>query len=135
MNLPVSQSSILDRATPALTPARQGLFYRRGFARSPGERENRSPLLANSERLDSSKRGAWDSLSLRERGRVWGNAGPARQGHAALLIAHHAPRGRGSRTRFAVAASGFTMIEIAIALGVIGFALVAIIGILPSGLE
>ena len=30
---------------------------------------------------------------------------------------------------------GFTMIEIAIALGVIGFALVAIIGILPIGLE
>src|SRR6266498_5438926 len=29
----------------------------------------------------------------------------------------------------------FTMIEIAIALGVIGFALVAIIGILPAGLE
>ncbi|MDB6059445.1 MAG: hypothetical protein JWO95_3289, partial [Verrucomicrobiales bacterium] len=32
-------------------------------------------------------------------------------------------------------ASGFTMIEIAIALGVIGFALVAIIGILPLGLN
>src|SRR6266496_2974660 len=32
-------------------------------------------------------------------------------------------------------AGGFTMIEIAIALGVIGFALVAIIGILPAGLE
>jgi type II secretory pathway pseudopilin PulG len=31
--------------------------------------------------------------------------------------------------------AGFTMVEIAIALGVIGFALVAIIGILPSGLE
>lgn len=31
--------------------------------------------------------------------------------------------------------SGFTMVEIAIALGVIGFALVAIIGILPTGLE
>lgn len=31
--------------------------------------------------------------------------------------------------------SGFTMVEIAIALGVIGFALVAIIGILPAGLE
>ena len=31
--------------------------------------------------------------------------------------------------------SGFTMIEIAIALGVIGFALVAIIGILPIGLD
>ena len=31
--------------------------------------------------------------------------------------------------------AGFTMVEIAIALGVIGFALVAIIGILPAGLE
>jgi type II secretory pathway pseudopilin PulG len=31
--------------------------------------------------------------------------------------------------------SAFTMVEIAIALGVIGFALVAIIGILPSGLQ
>jgi len=31
--------------------------------------------------------------------------------------------------------TGFTMVEIAIALAVIGFALVAIIGILPSGLE
>jgi type II secretory pathway pseudopilin PulG len=30
---------------------------------------------------------------------------------------------------------GFTMIEIAIAIGVIGFALVAIIGILPAGME
>lgn len=30
---------------------------------------------------------------------------------------------------------GFTMVEIAIALGVIGFAMVAIIGILPAGLE
>src|ERR1700683_5220600 len=30
---------------------------------------------------------------------------------------------------------GFTMIEIAIAIGVIGFALVAIIGILPAGLD
>lgn len=36
------------------------------------------------------------------------------------------------RTRSAAA---FTMVEIAIALGVIGFALVAIIGILPAGLE
>lgn len=33
------------------------------------------------------------------------------------------------------AAAGFTLVEIAIALGVIGFALVAIIGILPAGLE
>lgn len=32
-------------------------------------------------------------------------------------------------------AAGFTMVEIAIAIGVIGFALVAIIGILPAGLE
>lgn len=31
--------------------------------------------------------------------------------------------------------SGFTLVEIAIAIGVIGFALVAIIGILPAGLE
>ncbi len=31
--------------------------------------------------------------------------------------------------------AGFTMVEIAIAIGVIGFALVAIIGILPAGLE
>ena len=30
---------------------------------------------------------------------------------------------------------GFTMVEIAIALGVIAFALVAIIGILPTGLQ
>src|SRR5208283_1442024 len=30
---------------------------------------------------------------------------------------------------------GFTMIEIAMAIGVIGFALVAIIGILPSGMN
>ena len=36
------------------------------------------------------------------------------------------------RTR---SARAFTMVEIAIALGVIGFALVAIIGILPAGLE
>ena len=33
------------------------------------------------------------------------------------------------------ATAGFTMVEIAIALGVIAFALVAIIGILPTGLE
>src|SRR5262245_37779071 len=32
-------------------------------------------------------------------------------------------------------AHGFTLVEIAIALGVIGFALVAIIGILPTGLQ
>ncbi|HXI52742.1 MAG TPA: hypothetical protein VNH84_14605, partial [Candidatus Saccharimonadales bacterium] len=31
--------------------------------------------------------------------------------------------------------AAFTLIEIAIAIGVIGFALVAIIGILPTGLE
>ena len=36
---------------------------------------------------------------------------------------------------FSRATQGFTMIEIAIALGVIGFALVAILGILPFGLE
>jgi len=35
----------------------------------------------------------------------------------------------------AIRCAAFTMVEIAIALGVIGFALVAIIGILPAGLE
>lgn len=45
-------------------------------------------------------------------------SGPRRQRHL------------GARSR-----SGFTMAEIAIALGVIGFALVAIIGILPRGLQ
>jgi type II secretory pathway pseudopilin PulG len=44
---------------------------------------------------------------------------------AAVLRRYRAPCGR----------LGFTMIEIAIALGVIGFALVAIIGILPAGLN
>jgi len=37
--------------------------------------------------------------------------------------------------RRAIHCAAFTMVEIAIALGVIGFALVAIIGILPAGLE
>lgn len=37
--------------------------------------------------------------------------------------------------RRARAAAGFTMIEIALALAVIGFALVAIVGVLPMGLE
>lgn len=32
-------------------------------------------------------------------------------------------------------AAGFTMVEVALALGIIGFALVAIIGVLPSGLK
>lgn len=41
----------------------------------------------------------------------------------------------GTKQAYRNATSGFTMIEIAIALGVIGFALVAIIGILPAGLE
>ena len=36
---------------------------------------------------------------------------------------------------YKVASGAFTMIEIAIALGIIGFALVAIIGILPAGLQ
>ncbi len=40
-----------------------------------------------------------------------------------------------SQARVRVAQRGFTMVEIAIAQGVIGFALVAIIGILPTGLE
>jgi type II secretory pathway pseudopilin PulG len=39
------------------------------------------------------------------------------------------------QARACAAQRGFTMVEIAIALGVIGFALVAIIGILPMGLE
>jgi type II secretory pathway pseudopilin PulG len=34
-----------------------------------------------------------------------------------------------------ISVAGFTMVEIAIALGIIGFALVAIIGILPAGLQ
>jgi type II secretory pathway pseudopilin PulG len=41
----------------------------------------------------------------------------------------------GSRARHARSETAFTMVEIAIALAVIGFALVAIIGVLPSGLE
>jgi type II secretory pathway pseudopilin PulG len=40
---------------------------------------------------------------------------------------------KGGTSRSSVAA--FTMVEIAIALGIIGFALVAIIGILPAGLQ
>src|SRR5687768_507949 len=35
----------------------------------------------------------------------------------------------------ATCSAGFTLVEIAIALGIIGFALVAIIGILPAGLQ
>jgi len=46
---------------------------------------------------------------------------------------HEAGRSAGAMARRAERA--FTMVEIAIALGVIGFALVAIIGILPSGLQ
>lgn len=41
---------------------------------------------------------------------------------------------RYSRTEFC-ATGAFTLVEIAIALGIIGFALVAIIGILPAGLQ
>jgi type II secretory pathway pseudopilin PulG len=40
-----------------------------------------------------------------------------------------------SRSAHTRAKSGFTMVEIAIAIGVIAFALIAIIGILPSGLQ
>src|SRR5262245_32729385 len=58
------QSAVFDEATPALIPARQLLFCRRGFARSPGEREKRSPLVANPKRLDSSQRGAGISLPM-----------------------------------------------------------------------
>ncbi len=43
---------------------------------------------------------------------------------------HHSHSSRQARGE-----TGFTMVEIAIALAVIGFALVAIIGVLPSGLE
>ncbi len=42
---------------------------------------------------------------------------------------------RSNRTLYSRRERAFTMVEIAIALGVIGFALVAIIGILPAGLE
>jgi type II secretory pathway pseudopilin PulG len=38
-------------------------------------------------------------------------------------------------SRSAGATTGFTMIEVALALGIIGFALVAIIGVLPSGMK
>ncbi len=50
---------------------------------------------------------------------------------------HHEMFGpvRGRRRQRRPAQSGFTMAEIAIALGVIAFALVAIIGILPRGLQ
>jgi type II secretory pathway pseudopilin PulG len=53
---------------------------------------------------------------------------PAMAGGLRLLLFS---AGRGQRQRRA----GFTMVEIAIALGVIAFALVAIIGILPTGLQ
>ena len=43
--------------------------------------------------------------------------------------------GAGRSDRPALAVAGFTMIEIAISLAVIGFALVAIIGILPTGMN
>jgi prepilin-type N-terminal cleavage/methylation domain-containing protein len=47
-----------------------------------------------------------------------------------------AVRGSGGQARrLSYDLQGFTMVEIAIALAVIGFALVAIIGVLPSGLE
>ncbi|HOX03981.1 MAG TPA: prepilin-type N-terminal cleavage/methylation domain-containing protein [Candidatus Paceibacterota bacterium] len=48
-------------------------------------------------------------------------------------IGHQGATGRGRVSR--VRRSGFTMIEIALCLAIIGFALVAIIGILPTGLQ
>ena len=38
-------------------------------------------------------------------------------------------------SRFAAGARGFTMVEIALSLAIVGFALVAIIGVLPAGLN
>ena len=46
-------------------------------------------------------------------------------------VTHHAPRSVFTRTR----CQAFTMIEIAISLAVIGFALVAILGVLPLGMS
>lgn len=46
-----------------------------------------------------------------------------------LTINHHRARGRGP-----AASSAFTMVEIALSLAVVSFALVAILGILPSGM-
>src|SRR5712675_1869648 len=53
--------------------------------------------------------------------------------HASRTTHHASPRHPSLVTRHA--SRGFTMIEIAISLAVIGFALVAIIGILPTGLN
>src|ERR1043165_4656587 len=51
------------------------------------------------------------------------------------LITHHVPQARNITHRISCATTyAFTMIEIAISLAVIGFALVAIIGILPQGM-
>src|SRR6266704_643190 len=50
-------------------------------------------------------------------------------------VGEHTSLKRGVNERRAGARSAFTMIEIAISLAVIGFALVAIIGILPQGLN
>ena len=44
------------------------------------------------------------------------------------------PMGEGGRRPGEGAVSGFTMVEIALCLAIIGFALVAIIGVLPTGL-
>src|SRR5262245_22627857 len=60
---------------------------------------------------------------------------PALGAPASLPASSSTPRHAGKDAGAPRGQSGFTMIEIAIALGVIGFALVAIIGILPSGLE
>ena len=43
--------------------------------------------------------------------------------------------GRGAGAHAGRSRAGFTLVEIAIAIGVIGFAMVAIIGILPTGLQ
>ncbi|MCL4787138.1 MAG: type II secretion system GspH family protein [Verrucomicrobia bacterium] len=51
-----------------------------------------------------------------------------------MRLFHHLPRAERQAGRLSHD-GGFTMVEIAIALAVIGFALVAIIGVLPSGLE
>src|SRR5215211_2414453 len=48
----------------------------------------------------------------------------------------HTPAGGPPKGRTRTISSGaFTLVEIAIAIGIIGFALVAIIGILPAGLQ
>jgi type II secretory pathway pseudopilin PulG len=53
---------------------------------------------------------------------------------AAVQVAGYAPKAFGAG-RVPAAEGGFTMVEIALCLAIIGFALVAIIGVLPSGLN